>query len=82
MKISKIISAEGETVDLDDYVDPESSANKGNVEKWLLILESNLSRLLFILKKLFSSLITTIMGCDLRDFIKLFCLISKEYIFI
>jgi dynein heavy chain, axonemal len=39
-KISKIISAEGEVIDLDRCIDPETSANKGNVEKWLLDLES------------------------------------------
>jgi dynein heavy chain len=39
-KISKIISAEGETISLDKVIDPETPANKGNVEKWLLDLES------------------------------------------
>uniref|UniRef100_A0A7S3HTS3 Dynein heavy chain n=1 Tax=Spumella elongata TaxID=89044 RepID=A0A7S3HTS3_9STRA len=40
LKISQIISAEGEEVKLDKAVDPETSANKGNVEKWLLEIES------------------------------------------
>ena len=40
LKISEIISAEGEEVKLDKVVDPETSANKGNVEKWLLEIES------------------------------------------
>jgi len=40
VKISVMISAEGEEVVMDKKVDPESSANKGNVEKWLLELES------------------------------------------
>jgi len=40
LKISKLISAEGEEVHMDKPVDPESSANKGNVEKWLLEIES------------------------------------------
>jgi dynein heavy chain len=40
LKISKMISAEGEEVHMDKPVDPESSANKGNVEKWLLEIES------------------------------------------
>jgi dynein heavy chain len=40
LKISQIISAEGEAVKLDKTVDPESAANKGNVEKWLLEIES------------------------------------------
>ena len=40
LKISKMISGEGETVDMDKMVDPETPANKGNVEKWLLLLES------------------------------------------
>jgi dynein heavy chain len=40
LKISQIISAEGEEVKLDKPVDPETSANKGNVEKWLLEIES------------------------------------------
>jgi dynein heavy chain len=40
LKISKIISAEGEEVVMDKMVDPESNANKGNVEKWLLEIES------------------------------------------
>ncbi|RYG70357.1 hypothetical protein EON64_00405, partial [archaeon] len=40
LKISQIISAEGEEVDLDKVIDPETTANKGNVEKWLLEIES------------------------------------------
>jgi dynein heavy chain, axonemal len=40
LKISQIISAEGEVVQLDKMVDPETSGNKGNVEKWLLEIES------------------------------------------
>lgn len=40
LKISQIISAEGEEIGLDKMIDPESSANKGNVEKWLLEIES------------------------------------------
>ena len=40
LKISQMISAEGEKVDMDQCVDPETPANKGNVEKWLLELES------------------------------------------
>eukprot|EP01042_Synura_sphagnicola_P000104 gene104-103_t len=40
LKISQMISAEGECVQMDKKVDPESSANKGNVEKWLLELEA------------------------------------------
>jgi dynein heavy chain len=40
LKITQIISAEGEEVKLDKPVDPETSANKGNVEKWLLEIES------------------------------------------
>eukprot|EP00599_Poterioochromonas_sp_BG-1_P008225 CAMPEP_0173135378 /NCGR_PEP_ID=MMETSP1105-20130129/1860_1 /TAXON_ID=2985 /ORGANISM="Ochromonas sp., Strain BG-1" /LENGTH=4194 /DNA_ID=CAMNT_0014047373 /DNA_START=78 /DNA_END=12662 /DNA_ORIENTATION=- len=40
LKISQIISAEGEEVNLDRPVDPENPANKGNVEKWLLEIES------------------------------------------
>eukprot|EP01038_Epipyxis_sp_PR26KG_P008094 gene8094-10963_t len=40
LKISCMISAEGEEVKMDKKVDPESAANKGNVEKWLLELES------------------------------------------
>jgi dynein heavy chain, axonemal len=39
LKISSMISAEGEVVKFDHTVDPESSGNKGNVEKWLLELE-------------------------------------------
>jgi dynein heavy chain len=39
LKISTVISSEGERVDLDQIIDPESKANKGNVEKWLLELE-------------------------------------------
>lgn len=40
LKISQIISAEGEEIKLDSMVDPESGSNKGNVEKWLLQIES------------------------------------------
>ena len=40
LKITRMISAEGEEVAMDIPVDPENSANKGNVEKWLLELES------------------------------------------
>ena len=40
LKISQIISAEGEVVKLDKPVDPESPNNKGNVEQWLVELES------------------------------------------
>lgn len=40
LKISQIISTEGEEVMLERTVDPETSANKGNVEKWLLEIES------------------------------------------
>lgn len=40
LKISKMISSEGEEVDMDRMVDPETTGNKGNVEKWLLELES------------------------------------------
>jgi dynein heavy chain, axonemal len=39
LKISQIISAEGEEIHLDVMVDPENAANKGNVEKWLLEIE-------------------------------------------
>ena len=39
LKISKLISAEGEEIAMDKKVDPESSANKGNVEKWMLEIE-------------------------------------------
>lgn len=40
LKISQIISAEGEEIKLDRMVDPETGANKGNVEKWLLEIEA------------------------------------------
>lgn len=40
LKISQIISAEGEEIGLDRMIDPESAGNKGNVEKWLLEIES------------------------------------------
>lgn len=40
LKISRMISSEGEEVAMDKVVDPETPANKGNVEKWLLLLES------------------------------------------
>ena len=39
LKITQMISAEGEKVDLHTFVDPEKPENKGNVEKWLLLLE-------------------------------------------
>ena len=39
-KITEIISAEGEVVKMDKPVDPENGANKGNVERWLLEIES------------------------------------------
>jgi dynein heavy chain len=41
LKITEMISAQGETVKLNYHVDPESGANKGNVEKWLLELEKD-----------------------------------------
>ena len=40
LKITQMISAEGEKVDLLNAVDPESSENKGSVEKWLLLLQT------------------------------------------
>jgi len=40
LKISEMISAQGEVVKLDGFIDPESSGNKGNVERWLLELEA------------------------------------------
>ena len=40
LKITAMISSEGERVAMDQCVDPETAANKGNVEKWLLQLES------------------------------------------
>jgi dynein heavy chain, axonemal len=40
MKITMMISSEGEEVLMDKCVDPETANNKGNVEKWLLQLES------------------------------------------
>ncbi|CAN0548741.1 unnamed protein product, partial [Ectocarpus sp. 12 AP-2014] len=40
LKITEMVSAEGEIVVLDSAVDPESAANKGNVERWLLELEA------------------------------------------
>ncbi len=40
LKITYMISSEGERVKMDNFVDPETPANKGNVEKWLLQLES------------------------------------------
>jgi len=40
LKITSMISGEGETVKMDSPVDPETANNKGNVEKWLLELES------------------------------------------
>jgi len=39
LKITQMISAEGEKVVLLKAVDPESPSNKGNVEKWLLELQ-------------------------------------------
>ncbi|CAM9135038.1 unnamed protein product, partial [Choristocarpus tenellus] len=39
LKITQMISAEGEIIVLDNAVDPESTANKGSVERWLLELE-------------------------------------------
>lgn len=39
LKITEMISAQGEEVKLNYFVDPESGPNKGNVEKWLLELE-------------------------------------------
>ena len=40
LKITQMISAEGERINMDTLVDPENANNKGNVEKWLLELES------------------------------------------
>jgi dynein heavy chain len=40
LKISRLISGEGEEIQMDKPVDPETPNNKGNVEKWLLELES------------------------------------------
>ena len=40
LKITEMISAESEHVALNNPVDPESPANKGNSERWLLELES------------------------------------------
>lgn len=40
LKISQMISAEDEVVVMDRVIDPETPGNKGNVEKWLLELES------------------------------------------
>ena len=40
LKITELISAEGEIVRMDKPVDPENPANKGNVERWLLEIES------------------------------------------
>ena len=40
LKINEMISAEGEVVKMDKIVDPERPGNKGNVERWLLELES------------------------------------------
>lgn len=39
MKITAMVSGEGEVVKMDRIVDPESGGNKGNVEKWLLEIE-------------------------------------------
>lgn len=40
LKITRMISAEEEVVKMDRAIDPETLVNKGNVEKWLLELES------------------------------------------
>jgi dynein heavy chain len=40
LKITQLISAEGEIVIMDKSVDPENPGNKGNVERWLLEIES------------------------------------------
>lgn len=40
LKITDLISAEGEIVKMDRPVDPENPGNKGNVERWLLEIES------------------------------------------
>jgi dynein heavy chain, axonemal len=40
LKITDLISAEGEVVRMDRPVDPENPGNKGNVERWLLEIES------------------------------------------
>jgi dynein heavy chain len=40
LKISQMISSEDEVVKMDRPIDPETTANKGNVERWLLELES------------------------------------------
>ena len=40
LKITRMISAEDEVVCLDRAIDPETTQNKGNVERWLLELES------------------------------------------
>ena len=40
LKISEMISAEGEVVRMDRPVDAENPGNKGNVERWLLEIES------------------------------------------
>eukprot|EP01035_Chromulina_nebulosa_P018662 gene18662-24408_t len=40
LKISAMISIEGEVIKMDKIVDPETPNNKGNVEKWLLEIES------------------------------------------
>lgn len=40
LKITQMISAEDEVVRTDRAIDPETSQNKGNVERWLLELES------------------------------------------
>jgi len=42
LKITEMISSEGEVVALKDPVDPETRVNKGNVEMWLLELEANM----------------------------------------
>ena len=40
--ISKMISAEGEVVELDPTIDPNKGQNKGNVENWLLEVQSSM----------------------------------------
>lgn len=40
LKITSMISGEGEVIQMDRVVDPESTVNKGNVEKWLLEIEA------------------------------------------
>ena len=40
LRITELISAEGEIVKMDKAVDPENPGNKGNVERWLLEIEN------------------------------------------